>query len=366
MNCPSLFNAIRDPAMILDRDNCILDVNEKTVEVTGVSANELVGKRCYEVFHGQLCPPAKCPHRSMLTSDTPQSYPMEAETCNMTFMVSVSPIVNDTGEEATVLHIAHDITKKAEQDALKLEVRLQQEELKKLESLKTMAGAIAHRFNNAMMAVQGNLEVMMLTLPVDSNEWKLASSALLAARGASEVGEMMYSYAGQRHPKLQRSSLVNLVEECVTARKEHLHSKISLEFNQPSGALHCFMDSSQIREVVGNVLSNAIESLEEGGGEIKITFGRDHFVASSFPLTFKDEHLKDGMYTFCQIQDTGHGITAEHMQRIFEPFYTTRFIGRGLGLALTVGIMRLHHGAITVESSPGKGATFRVLLPSLS
>jgi len=257
-----------------------------------------------------------------------------------------------------------DITKKIEQEAKRLETALQQEQLKKDESLKTMAGAIAHRFNNAMMAVQGNLEILTLILPADSKEYSMASDAAQAARGASQVGSMMLSYVGQQPLKIQEFSFEALVRASVSTLKSILQPSISLQFTPPDQPLYCSMDLNQIKEVMENVLTNAVESLNSNEGTLEISFGTEYYKASSFPLPFQGEKVKDGMYAFCQMKDTGHGISPENLLRIFEPFYTTRFVGRGLGLALTVGIMRAHYGAITVESAPRMGTTVRVLLPS--
>ena len=120
MSCPSLFNAISEPAMILDLENCILEVNEKTIAVTGLSANELIGRRCHEVFHGQSSPPSECPYKTMLALHIPQSCPIVVQRLNETHMVSVSPIYNAAGKIEKVLHIARDITKqRQEEDMLK-------------------------------------------------------------------------------------------------------------------------------------------------------------------------------------------------------------------------------------------------------
>ncbi len=241
----------------------------------------------------------------------------------------------------------------------------QEEQFKRFESLKTMAGAIAHRFNNAMMAVLGNLEIMALTLSKNSDERKMVLDAQQAAKGASQVGTMMLSYVGQQPIKLQKLPLTDLVRESVSALKNLFYPEISFKFTPPVQPLHCSMDKPQIREVIENVLSNAIESLESGPGMIEISFGSEFFAADSLPIPFQGDHLQDGMYAFCQIKDSGCGISPDKLVQIFEPFYTTKFVGRGLGLALTVGILRTHHGAITIESTMNKGTTVRVLLPSI-
>jgi PAS domain S-box-containing protein len=259
-----------------------------------------------------------------------------------------------------------DITDEIKNEVQRLEITRQQEQLKKFESLKTMAGAIAHRFNNDMMVVMGNLELVLETLPDGSDEHQIALEAALAARGASKVGSMMLSYVSPLSLKCQKLPFFNVVKEKVTALKSHLLPHISLLITAPDQPLYCSIDQQQINEVIESILTNAAESLDEGSGKIEITFGSEYFGKDSFPVVFQDDKLQSRMYAFCQIKDTGHGIVPEDLPRIFEPFYSTRFVGRGLGLAMTVGVMRAHHGAITVESSPDKGTSVRILFPSIA
>jgi len=256
-----------------------------------------------------------------------------------------------------------DITEKKEQEAQRLETTRQQEQLKKLESLRTMAGAIAHRFNNAMMAVQGNLELMTFSLPKESAEYRMAMDAAQAASGASQIGTMMLSYVGQKKLHIQELSFGDFVREIANKRRLHLQSSISIQCTPPDQDVFCPIDKQQMEEVIESILSNAVESLKDDSGTIEVTCGTDYFTTDSFPIAFRNETLKEGVYAYCQVVDNGQGISPENLSQIFEPFYTTRFVGRGLGLALTVGIMRLHHGAITVESTVGKGTTVRILLP---
>jgi len=272
------------------------------------------------------------------------------------------------GKNGNISHyqgLLEDITLNIQLEEKEHRLFIEKEQLKRFESLKTMAGAIAHRFNNAMMAVLGNLDLMILTLPKDSEEHKMALDATQAAKGVSQVGSMMLSYVGQRSLNLQELSLANLVEESVTASKDLFHSGLSLKFSQPAEPAYCSIDPQQFKEVIDSILANAVDSLENGSCTVEISFGSDYFSAASFPIPFQDNQLQDGMYSFCQIKDSGHGISPENLSQVFEPFYTTRFVGRGLGLALTVGIMRLHRGAIIVESTLGKGTTVRVLFPFL-
>jgi signal transduction histidine kinase len=278
-------------------------------------------------------------------------------------LLFIMVIINFRGRENRILWLLSE-QKKHEQFVL--ESSKQQEELKRLKSLKTMAGAIAHRFNNAMMAVQGNLELMTETLPADSDELKMASRAAQAARGVSQIGSMMLSYVGQKNLHLQELSIVDLVKESISAFKSALPPTVTLNFTPPSQPLYCSIEQQQIKEVVGNILTNALESLTDNTGTIDITFGNEYFTTDSFPIPFQNDKIQDGIYTFCQIKDSGHGINSKALSQIFDPFYTTKFVGRGLGLALTVGIMQTHHGAIAIKSSLDKGTTVKILLPSIS
>ncbi len=267
------------------------------------------------------------------------------------------------GKELCFDGLLHDVTEKIERETRRLESALQQEQFKKFESLKTMAGAIAHQFNNSMMAVLGNLELLVLSLPEGSVDHDMAVDASKAASGASQIGSMMLSYVGQKRLQVQDMSLVDVVLENVKVFEQKLPSTVDFECHLPEKDLCCSIDRFQIKEVFDSILNNAVESLKGSSGTIRITFGADHFTPRDFPVPFQSTRLREGMYSFCQIQDNGHGIELEDADKIFEPFYTTRFVGRGLGLALTVGIMRLHNGAITVTSVPGNGTAVKILLP---
>jgi len=322
------------------------------------------GNSCHFAIMGQETPCSHCKLSDVVEQGNKARYcPTIAD--GRTFEIVATPISNSDGTIST-MEIIRDITEQKTQEVRRLQTSRQEEQLKKLASLKTMAGAIAHRFNNAMTGVQCNLELMTSNLDKDSEEHQMASHALEAAQGASQIGSMMLSYVGQRTLQLEDASLLDLTRESITELKRSFQPSISLKLIPPNHPLYCSVDPLQIKEVLKNILANAIESLSNTSGTIEITFGIDSVTTASFPICFQDNtNLRDGIYAFCQIKDSGHGISPENLQQIFEPFYTTRFVGRGLGLALTVGIMQTHHGAITIESAPDKGSTVRVLLPSI-
>lgn len=259
--------------------------------------------------------------------------------------------------------VIHDITIQKVQEDLQLQVIRQQEELKRVDSLKRMAGAIAHRFNNEMAVVMGNLEFVIESLPEHSDDHETSSIAFEAAVRASQLGSMMLNYVGQQSLALEDSSLNEIVEESIAELKDILKPSISLNLTSPNKIIQCSVDRRQIKEVFRNILTNAAESLEDGAGTIEITFGTGSFTTDLFPVIFQNNSTDSDKYVFCQIKDSGHGISQENMSRIFEPFYTTKFEGRGLGLALTVGAMQAHHGAIIIDSVLHQETTVKVLLP---
>jgi len=359
------FESIADIITIQDKEMHIVQANKAAYRFFQESPGGLNGKSCYKVLYGITEPCRGCPLPHTVNDGGTYSEIINHEKLGKIFQVSSSPIVDENGEIQYLVHIARDITEQKKQEQLALEINQKKEQLRQHASLKTMAGAIAHRFNNSMMAVQSNLDILNLTLPADSDEKQMTTEALLAAKEASSIGSMLLTYVGQRPQHLCSSSLADLVRESVTELKGQFLPSISLKFIPPPEPLYCLMDQQQIKKVLISIMTNALESLPDEGGGIEISFGTDVFDTSSFPVPFQDDSIANGRYTFCQIKDTGHGISHENIHRLFDPFFTTRFVGRGLGLSLTVGIMQTHHGAVTVESSQGEGTTVRVLLPAV-
>jgi len=343
---------------------CVIDSDYRT-HTRNTTLIDWFGDRgdqpCYNVIMEQGSQCSFCKLTEVLEQKKKTHYQIKRQDGRV-FEIVATPIANSDGT-TSCMEIIRDITEQEELEMQRLETSRQVEELKKLTSLRTMAGAIAHRFNNAMTAVLGNLDMLNAVLQKGSDEQQMASEAAQAARGASQIGSRMLDYVGQHSSNLERHSLPELVKECLFPIKAHLPSSISLQFMSSDQSLDCSVDQQQIKETIKNIVDNSIESLEDHAGTIQVTFGRDFFTVDSFPIVFRNDDVKDGQYVFCQIQDSGHGISPDNLPRIFEPFYSTKFVGRGLGLALIVGFMQTHHGAILVESTVGKGTTTRVLLP---
>ena len=270
------------------------------------------------------------------------------------------------GDIASVIISHEDITerKMAEQERLDLAHKLQQ--AKKSESLGCMAGAIAHHFNNLLGIIMGNLELAMNSIAPDAALQKRLNAAMTASQRAAEVSTLMLAYLGQKPGHTKALNLVALCRENLPSLQSAIPSTIALRTRFSDEAPVILADAGQTRQILTNLVTNAWESIGDRAGEVEISTGivclKDVRSIQAIPVDWKPA-VSD--YAFLDVSDTGEGMSTDIRERIFDPFFSTRFIGRGLGLAVVEGIVRSHNGAIVVQSTPGQGSTFRVLFPLL-
>jgi two-component system cell cycle sensor histidine kinase/response regulator CckA len=232
--------------------------------------------------------------------------------------------------------------------------RTQEEALarQKLESLGVLAGGIAHDFNNLLGGILAEAELIESDLAAGlSAGEEVARIKAVAIRGAEIVRELMI-YAGQDQASLAEPvDLSRLVEEMLELLKVSISKQAVLHINLDQNLPEVWGNAPQIRQVLMNLVINASEAIGEQIGVIQVATSRVTGSQSS------------GQYVRLEVSDTGSGMTEEAKAKIFDPFFTSKFAGRGLGLAVVQGIVRDHGGAIDVVSAPGQGATFQVLLP---
>ncbi len=233
----------------------------------------------------------------------------------------------------------------------------------KLESLGIMAGGIAHDFNNLLMAVLGNLDLVLEDLPSDSETRRNVENAIKAAERSAELSTQMLTYTGSTLYHSVDLDLNELLDKNRDLLKigvsDHVNLSLELGYMLP----HIKGDSDQIHRLVMNILVNASEAIGDNTGAVIIRTGVmdcDEACLDNSTLEVKSEQ---GRFVFLEITDTGCGMDVEMQRKLFDPFYTTKFLGRGLGMAETLGIVKGHHGAIRVDSEIGKGTTIRVLFP---
>lgn len=252
--------------------------------------------------------------------------------------------------------------KRAEEEGQRLQARLQQAQ--KMETLGVLAGGIAHDFNNILTAVLGNAELaskeVSPTSPIRGN----LTGIMAAAHRAADLCHQMLVYAGKASFAPERVRLGELVEGMTQMLKTAVSNQAVLTLNMESDLPPVEADPRQIRQVVMNLVMNASEALEDRGGAVTVSVGGTRCDEESLRGTEPSEDLTPGRYVYLEVADNGSGMDAETKARIFEPFFSTKFAGRGLGLSTVMGIVRAHRAALKVCSEPGKGTTFRILFPA--
>jgi PAS domain S-box-containing protein len=260
--------------------------------------------------------------------------------------------------------IAMDITDRKRDEEARLHLETQMMQAQKLESLGVLAGGIAHDFNNLLMGVLGHADLAMLALPRGTSAMQSIREIERAARQAAELCKQMLAYSGKGRFVVEPVDLRRLVEEMAHLLKVSISKAAVLKFDFAAELPAIEADSSQIRQVVMNLIINASEALEGRNGVVSVSTGVMDCDHSYFSETYLAHDLREGEYVYLEVSDSGSGMDDKTRARIFDPFYTTKFTGRGLGLAAVLGIVRGHRGAIKVYSEVGKGTTFKVFFPA--
>ena len=259
-----------------------------------------------------------------------------------------------------------DVTehKRAEEEQRKLDRKVQHAQ--RLESLGMLAGGIAHDFNNILMAVLGHAELAMVKLPPMSPARNALAEIITAARNAADLCRQMLTYSGRTSSALEKIDLRELVEEMSHLLKTAISKKALLNLNLDRDLIPIRGDPSQIRQILMNLIINASEAIGDRSGVITVAVGATRCDRDYLESTELGDAIPPGLYMHLEVADTGCGMDARTKARVFEPFFSTKFTGRGLGLAAVLGIVRAHKGALKVYSEPGKGTTFKILFPALT
>ncbi|MGM0578144.1 MAG: CHASE domain-containing protein [Myxococcota bacterium] len=270
--------------------------------------------------------------------------------------------VQEAGAQQVVA-VALDVTERRRLQAARLEARLQRSQ--KLESLGLLAGGVAHDFNNLLVGILGNASLLLDEIPEDAPWRSRLAQIEVAAQRASELTRQMLAYSGRGRLVMEPLRLPDLVEEMSELLEASLPKKIVLRFDFAPETPLVEADPTQLRQLVMNLITNAGDAIGEGGGRITIRTRAVDADRESLDATQLGGELEEGRYALLEVCDTGEGMDEETRRRMFDPFYTTKEEGHGLGLAAILGIVRGHGGTLDVESAPGEGTAVRVLLPGI-
>ena len=259
-----------------------------------------------------------------------------------------------------------DITDRihAEEDRDRYE--LQAIRSQKMESMGILAGAIAHDFNNYLTTIVGNAELAMAQVSPDSDVHQAMQLAVSSAERAGELCRQLLVYAGHGRSALALVKLETVVQEMSSLLKVTAGERVTIATKFADNVPAVLMDATQLRQVVMNLVTNARDALGGGGGAVRLEtefrqLGHEDLRSMAFQATDGP-----GDFVCLCVDDAGNGMSPSTLRRLFDPFFSTKPTGRGLGMASVLGIVRAHHGAVRVQSAPGEGSKIEVFFPCKS
>jgi CheY-like chemotaxis protein len=223
-----------------------------------------------------------------------------------------------------------------------------------------LAGGIAHDFNNILAVIMGHCSLIEMNYETAKNHIPAIKTAVERAAG---LCRQMLTYAGKGQTDLSPFNIVKLVDEMVKMLRMTINQNIAIIPNLPTDILSINGDENQIRQVVMNLIINASEAIGDGHGVVLVSMAKAEIKSDLSAKDHLGNAIPPGQYVCLEVSDNGCGMDDETKPRIFEPFYTTKFTGRGLGMSAVLGIINTHGGRMQLVSQPGQGSTFKIYLP---
>jgi PAS domain S-box-containing protein len=364
----ALMNNVPDHVYFKDRDSRLIRISKAQAQAFGVSdPAQAVGKTDFDFFTEEHARQAYEDEQAVMRTGQPVSKE-ERETWagrpDTWVSTTKVPLRDAAGNVVGTFGISRDITerKRAEEEKAELEARNRQ--LQKAESLSRMAGAIAHHFNNQLQAVLLNLEMAKDDLLHDAGPADRVIEAMMAANRAAEMSMLMLTYLGQTYGVRESLDLSDACGRWLSLLGVAVPKHVVLKTDLASPGPAIRANADQMRQVLTHLVTNAWEAGGAGRGEIQVAVTA--VTSAAVPTEHRvppDWQPLDSAYACLEVVDHGCGIAEADIERIFDPFFSSKFTGRGLGLSVVLGIVRAHGGAVTVESAPGLGSAFRVYLP---
>lgn len=347
--------------MVVHRNGYVLEANEGFARMVGVPVQQVIG-----MTPGAVVTPESVPIiMEHIRSDNSEPYEVVGRRPDGTrfpMQIQGRKVPGDSGIRVTGFR---DLTRQREAEAERQQLQMQLLQAQKLEGLGVMAGGIAHDFNNLLTVVLGGIELALTELDADHPAARLIESASAAASRAAVLTRQMLAYAGRAPSDAVHLDLSTVVRETSRLLSVAVPKGAEFELDLATSPLVVRADRGQLEQVVMNLITNAAEALLDRQGQITLRTAR---LGASHLDAFRPDLVggmpaPTGPCALLEVTDNGVGIHPDHRGRIFDPFYTTRFQGRGLGLATVLGIVRTHDGAIALRSQLGVGTRFSVLLP---
>lgn len=366
-----LFNSSNDAMVVYEMSaegpGSFVEVNDMACRMSGYSREELLDGNGTELIGfpetlekwtsamERLRKEGRSVHEDRITMRDGRRVPLEVISSRF-----------DLDGRSMILSCARDISerKKAESEKERLEAQLHHAE--KMEAIGTLAGGIAHDFNNILAAIIGYTEIMLSDAPAFGDTRNSLDMVLKAALRARDLIRQILAFSRMKSTGARVPVDVGAIfKETAAFLRATLPKSIEIRPNIGLETGSALADPAQIQQVLLNLCTNAAHAMEEHGGVLDLSLDRTEILTET---TIAHNTLKPGPYVVLTVRDTGHGMSTETLERIFDPYFTTKEVGKGsgLGLAVVQGIVDRYEGAVDVQSEPGRGATFKVYLPRTS
>ncbi len=353
-----MLDAVSHPFYLVDASNYqVLLANE----ASGFPA-DYKGTPCYKLTHNSDHPCSGSDHPCSIEECKRTKGPVvmehvhtDARGGEIIVEIHAYPLLDEQGEVSQVIEYCLDIS-----DKRGLERQLRQAQ--KMESIATMAGGIAHDFNNILTVILGFSDLARSILPPEHEAVPYLEEVLKASRRARDLVAQILAFSRQGETCPQAIFLTPIVKESIKLLRATLPANIKLEANISPDCGKVLADPGQFHQVLMNICTNAFQAMEDSGGILSIS----QKVVKIKPVELeKMNALSPGTYVCLQVSDTGIGMNPLTVERIFEPYFTTKGQGSGLGLSVAYGIIKHFGGDIKVKSEQGLGSTFRIYLPEM-
>ena len=360
----TLFDSMHDIVFTLDADLRHTAVYGTWVDRLGVAPDHFLGRSAEDLLEPEEAAAHTAAARRALAGEHvvyDWSHPSDDGARHV--QTSLSPITDSAGRVHGVVGVGRDITERVELERSRLEMQKRMVELQKAESLAVLAGGVAHDFNNLLIGVLGNAELAALQLEEGGRAAGFIEAVIASAEQAADLARQMLAYSGKGRLHVELVDPNEVLQGMRSILRAAVDPNVGLDLRTQPDIPAVRADATQLRQVVHNLVLNAAEALRGEPGTVFVTTSETDFDPAGYSGHGDLSQLEAGRFVEITVRDTGKGMDAGVAERVFEPFFSTKFTGRGLGLAAAQGIMRGHDGAILFETARDRGTTFRLLFP---